>query len=104
MFNATTGDRPGVPDILILLTDGNQGIETKPELFPSLEAIAKKIKDRGITVITVAIGDRLNEPNLKLMATSENHIFRSASFDQVYKHIYNVSIKACESKCFSYET
>ncbi len=94
MYTAASGDRPDVPDVLVVLTDGNQTPELKAQ-YPSLEDAAKKLRSRGITIVAVGVGDKLENNNLKAMATSENYLFTIGSYDDVFKLIFNVSATAC---------
>ena len=99
MFAADNGDRLEVPDVLVVLTDGEQSPEMT--MAPTLDAAAKALKSRGITIAVVAAGEasRLNMANLKLIASDEKYIFTINSYDEVYRLVYNVSTSLCAGKC-----
>ena len=99
MFSPANGDRPDVNNVLVVLSDGKQTIPPTG-LTPTLDAAAKSLRDRGITVVSVAIGERDDE-NLKLIATTEDLIFKIGSYKEVYKLLYNISNAICNGKCFS---
>ena len=95
MFAAENGDRLEVPDVLVVLTDGEQSPEMT--MAPTLDAAAKALKNRGVTIAVVAAAEpsRLNMPNLKLIASDEKYIFTINSYDEVYRLVYNVSTSLC---------
>ncbi len=94
MFAAEAGDRSDTPDVLVILTDGVQSPEIKPQ-YPTLEASIAKLKSRGINIVVVAVGANIDQQNLKNMASSNDTLFTSASYDDVYKVIFNVSATVC---------
>ena len=99
MFSTDNGDRPNVPDILVVLTDGEQTMDPWKS-YPSIEVAANSLKQRGITVMVVAIGEegRIKNETLNQIASSSNYIFRIGSYNDVYKLVFNVSTALCAGK------
>ena len=56
MFTVANGDRPGVPNIALVMTDGESVIDPQKTVPEAEEARAK-----GIDMIAIAIGDEVTE-------------------------------------------
>ena len=96
MFTTENGDRPQVPDILVVLTDGEQTMDVWKE-FPTIEEASNALKKRGITVMIVAIGEegRIKNETLFKIASKPEYIFKIGSYNDVFKLVYNVSTSLC---------
>ena len=73
IFTPSGGDRFGIPNIAILVSDGNSNVDefnTIPE--------ANRAKDQDIEIITVAIGENVNLIELEQVASEvdSDHIYR----------------------------
>jgi len=78
MFTEQNGARPGIPDILILLTDGTANIEesnTLPE--------AELTKAANIKIYTVGVTNEVDEDQLRVMATTTDYYFFASDFTQL---------------------
>ena len=71
VFNAGRGNRPYVRDVIILVTDG-QIIDT-----PSLGTTLRRVKNRGIRIIGVVVGDDVNHELMRrvVSAPHQTHYF-----------------------------
>ena len=69
---------------------------------PSLDEATNALKARGITVMVVAIGEegRINNETLTKIASDSKYIFRTLSYNDVYRLVYNVSTALCSGKYF----
>lgn len=76
-FTYEKGSRPGVPKVLVLVTDG-KSTGVKP-LSESVRGLRKK----GVIVYTVGIGDRISISELKDISRTEKDIFLSKDFDSI---------------------
>ena len=65
-FNSTTGDRPGVDNLVIIVTDGVPfPIE---RLEPAIHEAAT-LRDTGVTIIAIGVTDEIDEDFLKEMSS-----------------------------------
>ena len=76
---ASTRDRNDatVPDFMLIMTDG------VPDSVGAAETAADAAKAAGITVYVVGIGDGVDDTFLEGIATSANHYFTAAEFDNL---------------------
>lgn len=63
-FTASRGDRTGVRDVIILVTDGHANLNTD-----DTQSAAEEIKARGIDIYTVALGETPNTQALNSIAS-----------------------------------
>ena len=95
MFTEENGARPGVPKLLILLTDGSQTEDVGAE-HPAF--ISDELRKSGIHVIVVGIGSGTNQTELNHMAGGPGNAFSAASFDELIggEFIGKLTSKSCE--------
>lgn len=62
-FNTENGDRPRIPNVAILITDGNPTREV-----PELPAEVMRIKDSGVRIVGVGVTDRVSALPLILLS------------------------------------
>ena len=82
--------RSNVPHIAIVMTDGQSD-------YPQLtiqQAIA--VRDDGITVFAIGIGDRVDDFELSMIASSPDYVFTVNSFDALVTLREILAITACE--------
>ena len=86
------GDRPNVPNVAIIVTDGqsNNAALTASE--------AKKARDAGITVLAIGVGHGVKTTELNAMATDPDntHVYTADNFDALNSLQALLSTKACE--------
>ena len=72
MFQFRNGDRAGVPNKVILLTDGGSNIRPS-QTVPN----ARILKDNGVEIYTIAIGDQvdMNEINGIASDPDSTHVY-----------------------------
>ena len=63
LFNSTRGDRPGIDDVIILVTDGYSNVD-RGLTIPT----AKRIKDRQIAIYVVSVGDKVDMAEVNAVA------------------------------------
>lgn len=68
LFTSNTGSRPGVPKILVIVTD-DQSTGTRP-----LSRVSEPLKRAGVKVYVVAVGSRVNPEDWKGVVPSEGGV------------------------------
>jgi len=90
MFTEQNGSRPEVPKILILLTDGTANIEltnTLPE--------ADLTKAANITIYTVGVTHKVDENQLRVVASIPDYFFFASDFTQLSNVVGQVVENSC---------
>ena len=64
VFSSENGDRSGVRDVAIVVSDGDSNIDDR-NTIPE----AERLKDRGVTVYSVALGDNPNRREMDGIAS-----------------------------------
>ena len=79
MFNGKNGDRPGVPNIGIVITDGKSN---RPD---QTKAQAEAARQAGIMLFSVGVGSGISRPELNQMATDPDstHVFTVDDFSKL---------------------
>ena len=81
LFTLPNGGRPGIPKILILLTDGSQTQDADAE-DPSI--IANEIRSRGIKLLVIGIGAGVDQAELlKLGGNKKDNVFTASTFEDL---------------------
>lgn len=95
MFSISGGVRQGVPQVLILLTDGKCTL-----CQDSVETAVKPLKERGVNIYTIGVTDNINRTELQIIASepSDDHMFEVGSFSELKSLIVNLQNKSCEVK------
>lgn len=81
--------------VLVLLTDG---LANAPGDNPSQYALlaAEEIKNAGVEVYTIGLGDNVDEAFLRQIATDEAHYFRAASTGTINSIYQSITSAICE--------
>ena len=91
------GDRPNVPNVAIILTDG------KPTGGEVGEALAKKeaqmLRDSGVRIISIGVTRQISEALLKDMSSppreKDQDYFTSPDFNKLNSLLLNIINSAC---------
>ena len=94
LFSLSNGARPGIPKILVLLTDGSQTADADA-VDPG--DIADEIRDQGIKVLVIGIGAGVNQTELLHLGGGQANTFSAASFDELVSSSFIK--KVVEKKC-----
>ena len=96
MFSESNGARRDVTKMLILLTDGSQ---TKDADAVDPGKLAKLLRQRGIHILSVGIGEDVDIDELTHIAGSPDRVYTAADFDQLIEgnFIKKVVYKSCET-------
>jgi len=100
LFTPENGGRPGLPKVLILLTDGSQTAGGDAE---DPVDIAAEIRNSGISLIVVGIGSGINPTELARIAGGNDNTFLASTFDELIggefiKELTDTSCKEAEKK------
>lgn len=92
-LSANGGGRPDVQKLVILLTDGenNAGLEVP-------EQEANKLKQDGVTVVAIGVGTKFVLAELQRIASQNEYVFTSDSFEQLNTLLDKIVNIACEGK------
>jgi len=92
VFKATNGDRPNVPNMAIVITDGHSTWDKR-----LTGPYAKEARDSGIRMLAVGISDEINMAELKSIASFPHSrtIFRVDDFDKLSSALNNLVGEAC---------
>ena len=93
MFNATNGDRPGVPNIGVVITDGASNDQEKTA------SEAQSARDAGILLLAVGI-QNANMVELNAIATDpdSDHVFTVSNFFQLSNITASFQATTCTGK------
>jgi len=83
--------RPSVPKVLLVLTDGKSSYSSTP-----VKDVAQPMKDAGVTIITIGIG-KADQDELTAMATDENHMFMLEQYEYLKDKLNSLLKLTCES-------
>ena len=91
MFKEVNGARSGVPDTLILLTDGKSNDDPK--------VTVKKLRSRGVNIIVLGITKEVNDEMLRKIAGDSKNYFTAENFDILIskEFIETLQVKICET-------
>ena len=90
MFQRERGDRPGVPNIGLLIADGYSSLYS-----PETVTEAQRARARGIQMYTIGIGVE-DSDELKLIAQSKDRMFQTEDFDSLMNLASKMHQAICE--------
>jgi len=91
-FFDAKSDRPNIPNVLIVFTDGNTNRNSEPyyKVLPPL-------KEKKVKVMAVGIGERVDDSELKAIAMGINkNAFHVSNFDQLISNMNELLDEACK--------
>ncbi|XP_033736275.1 collagen alpha-1(XII) chain-like isoform X2 [Pecten maximus] len=88
-FTSSHGSRPNVKKIAVVLTDGQSHSHTLTL------SEATKLKQFGVTIISVGIGTAVSETEINGIASDLNHVFTVATFDALHTIQSELENTAC---------
>ncbi|KAK3780684.1 hypothetical protein RRG08_015474 [Elysia crispata] len=92
MFMTANGNRPGIPNIAIVITDGNSN---RPE---ETKAAADRAKAKGIIIFSVGVGDDVSRSELNGIASDPNnrHVITVKDFSKLNAIRTAFKVQTCE--------
>lgn len=94
-FLKQNGDRDGVPNIVIVITDGKSNVPV------STSAEADRLKIIA-TIFSIGIGSQVGYKELRAIATDEKHTFTVNNFDALVEIKQSLAIKTCEGNILNF--
>ena len=91
MFSSRNGGRLGVAKLLILLTDGSQTPDADAE---EPGKIGEELRKMGVSIISIGIGEGVNETELAHIAGGENSTYSASTFDKLKDSAFLHDIKS----------
>lgn len=92
VFTAESGARPGVPKVMIILTDGRQSQDY--DAIPLQEAV-RPLHRLSVQVHAVAIGSQVNKVELRKLVQKEEDIFNIKDFDSLVNKSRQLARRTC---------
>jgi hypothetical protein len=93
-FIPNAGDRPHVPDIMFVITDGKSTSRT--QTYRAADAIHLA----NIKTYAIGVGLSVNHPELSHIASDSQHVFSVSSFDKLHMLQNELVSISCNSKYF----
>ena len=84
--------------VAIVITDGEQ---TTTKEYTPLNIASKRIKDKGVEVFALGVGGGVNVDQLREIASSNDNVFTSPSFEELVNVVKPIVEKSCPSKGIS---
>lgn len=83
-----------------MMTDGEQTTDakTKGSVNELLVEASQPLKDKGIRVISLGIGRRVNRESLEAIAASKDSVFTASSFNALRTMVRKLKKGTCLSK------
>ena len=95
IFGIDKGDRRNVPDLAVVFTDGKSDPGSEP-----LSEASQTLRERGVHVISVGLGDDVDVNELKAMATfKETGPFLIKNLDSLVAYIHSLAKEICQGEC-----
>ena len=92
VFGGTRGDRPDVRNVAIVITDGESTVDQNMTMRE-----ADLAKDEGVAIFVVGVTDRINEDELRGIASDPDstHYFNSTSIRQLDNIVQELTAYVC---------
>ena len=82
--------------LALVLTDGSQTDEGDPEgAEEKLAAAAQLLKDKGVEVLSLGVGRKVNIFQLLNIATSEEQLYRASFFEELLGVVDELTKREC---------
>ena len=94
LFNARRGDRPNVPNLLIVITDGKSTFDAD-RTIPTAEDLRRD----GVEMVSIGVTNSIDEDELRGLSSSPQvrgqNYFTSVDFQQLETIIEGLLVQAC---------
>ena len=79
--------------VLVVITDGKQ---TTSKAYTKLSVASKGVKDKDVAVYAVGVGKGADKAELREIASSQENVFVSASFEELKTLAVEIRKRLCE--------
>ncbi|EDO40880.1 predicted protein [Nematostella vectensis] len=93
LFTEARGMRPNKKQVCLFLTDGIQTFDQGPYTKPSI--VSQKLKDRGIDVYTVGVGDDVDLFELLSISSGDKYTYSAKNFDELQAKVQEILQEQC---------
>ncbi|KAH9492389.1 hypothetical protein Btru_050997, partial [Bulinus truncatus] len=83
--------RPGVPHVVLTLTDGNSADSQKTN------AAANELKNLNTIMMSVGVADEIKDSELLVLASQPSYVFKTEQFETLQNVLYQVAQKTCQA-------
>lgn len=80
---------------MIVITDGAQ---TKTKAFTELTVASQGVKKKGVVVYAIGVGKGANEPELREIASNQDHVYVSGSFKELQALAVRIRGRLCNGQ------
>ena len=95
LFTTKAGMRENAKKIAILFTDGEQTTDGVNDSIPLREA-SNRLRERGIIVYAVGIGDSVKKNQLLDIAGDQQHMIEISSFSELQQSAAKIAASTCQ--------
>ena len=89
--NINTGTFPF--QVLVVITDGKQ---TTSKVYTKLSVASQGVKEKDVTVYAIGVGKGADKAELREIASSQDNVFVSASFEELQTLAVEIRKRLCE--------
>ncbi|XP_068678399.1 adhesion G protein-coupled receptor L4-like [Montipora foliosa] len=93
VFTTAAGMRPELPQIAVVITDGQQ--TTDRSSFTELSEASRGLKDKNVNVFSLGIGSGVNEIQLTDIASSAKNVFTAPTFADLTPAVDTIVENSC---------
>lgn len=92
LFSPRADSRYDVQKIAFLLTDGEQ---TPSNGAVSLDRAARRIKNEGVRIVAIGVGENVKKEELNSIASSDQDVILADTFDSLLEEVEPLTISVC---------
>lgn len=93
LITSEGGARDYTPKAIVLVTDGGDNPDTTAKFA---EQRARELKDMdGATIVAIGVGDKVDQYELRQLATDPDHAFLVTSYDDIIGYVKSAADAVC---------
>ena len=96
VMTSDAGARDFTPKAIVIVTDGGDKLDTTAKFA---EQRARELKDMdGATIVALGVGDKVDQYELRQLASDPDHAFLVASYDDIIGYVKSAADAVCTGK------